>query len=218
MEIYKIGKIVSKNKNYIILESNFIGNLIYVANSERFIKGENRKIYIYKWENEYQKTTYGFENFRERILFEDLVNISGIGPKTAISVLNESWEKIMLLISEGDWEKLSKFPYISQKTAKQIVFEYQKKYQRIIETMRKNNDEGNDENKDDNNSIQSNLFTGKLDYKVASELEDTLKILGFQKKQIDLAVSSVEPNENFEILVENAIRIISNAREFRNQT
>ncbi|CNS13459.1 Uncharacterised protein [Salmonella enterica subsp. enterica serovar Typhimurium str. DT104] len=41
-------------------------------------------------------------------------------------------------------------------------------------------------------------------------------MLGFKPRQIDYALTKVEPNENFENLIENAIKIISNAREFRN--
>ncbi|MGZ9413188.1 Holliday junction branch migration protein RuvA [Mycoplasma sp. 480] len=216
MEIYKIGKIVSKNKNYIILESSSTGHLIYVVNSDKFEKGENRKVYIYNWENDYQKTTYGFENFRERILFEDLLTISGVGPKTALSFISEGWEKGINLIAEGDWERLSKYTYISQKIARQIVFDFQNKYRKILSNL-KSKEEKVDENSTENESHEfENESNSKLDFKVMSELEDTLKVLGFQKRQIDYAISSLEPSENFEFLVEEAIKLISNAREFRN--
>ncbi|UWD34346.1 Holliday junction branch migration protein RuvA [Mesomycoplasma molare] len=218
MEIYITGKIVSKNKNYIILDNNGVGHLLYVVNTDNFIKGENRKIYIYHWENDFQRTTYGFENFRERILFEDLTTISGIGPKTALVFLTEGWEKGINYIAEGDWEEISKYPYISQKIARQIVFEFQNKYKKILLNL-KTKDEKNENSPFKGEIGEYSTFesTVKLDKKVANELEDTLKILGFKKKQIDYAISSLEPNDNLEFLVEEAIKLISNAREFRNQ-
>ncbi|VEU59803.1 Holliday junction branch migration protein RuvA [Mesomycoplasma neurolyticum] len=210
MEIYKIGKIVSKNKNYIILDKGGIGYIIYVANTEIYNKGEVRKVFVFNWENEYTKTTYGFDNMKERILFEDLLSINGIGPKVALSFLKEGWEKCSLLISEGNEEKIAKIPYISNKIAKQIVFQFQNKYLKVLQNYSKNLPNTNEID----NII--NINKNNLDDKVAFELKDTLKILGFKTKQIDLAISSIKPNDNFELLVEEAIKIISSAREFRN--
>jgi len=89
MTIYKYGKIMHVNTNYLILDHNGNGELIYVPNIERFKKDEVRKVFISSIENEYTKTTYGFENFKELVLFEDLISLQGLGPKTAISILNE---------------------------------------------------------------------------------------------------------------------------------
>ncbi|WP_033160803.1 Holliday junction branch migration protein RuvA [[Mycoplasma] collis] len=212
MEIYKIGKIVSKNKNYVILDKNGTGYIIYVSDTNIYNKGENRKIYVYNWENDYSKITYGFDNMRERILFEDLLSINGIGPKIAMSFIGEGWETCSLLISEGNEEKIAKIPYINNKIAKQIIFQFQNKYIRVLQNYSKNIITGNELD----NSI--NVTKHNLEDKIAFELKDTLKILGFKTKQIDYAISTIKPNENFELLVEEAIKIISNAREFRNQT
>lgn len=217
MQIYKIGKIVSKNKNYLILEQGSNGFLIYVPFIERFNKDETRKIYVYEYENDYSKITYGFENFKERILFEDLISIQGIGPKTAISALNHGWTKIIDYIILGQWKNIAKIQYVSEKNAKQVVFEFQKKYAKMAETTKTIQNNG-DSNKlpTDEEIIEQIFQKTNLEQKIAVELENTLKTLGFQKKQINYALANVEPSENFEHLIEQAIKIISNAREFRN--
>ncbi|WP_434337238.1 Holliday junction branch migration protein RuvA [Mesomycoplasma hyopneumoniae] len=221
MQIYQFGKIVSKNKNYLILENHGSGYLIYVPRIDRFSRDENRKIYIYEHENDYTKITYGFASFRERILFEDLISIQGVGPKTAISALNSGMQNLINLIAANDWKTLAKIPYLSEKNAKQIVFEFQKKYERFNENHKNQTEETNQdtqekelENKDDLADIT--IQKSNLEDKTAANLEDTLKMLGFKPRQIDYALTKVEPNENFENLIENAIKIISNAREFRN--
>ncbi|MXR35285.1 Holliday junction branch migration protein RuvA [Mesomycoplasma hyopneumoniae] len=221
MQIYQFGKIVSKNKNYLILENHGSGYLIYVPRIDRFNRDENRKIYIYEHENDYTKITYGFASFRERILFEDLISIQGVGPKTAISALNSGMQNLINLIAANDWKTLAKIPYLSEKNAKQIVFEFQKKYERFNENHKSQTEETNQDSQEkglEKNDDLADITIQKsnLEDKTAANLEDTLKMLGFKPRQIDYALTKVEPNENFENLIENAIKIISNAREFRN--
>ncbi|MXR10233.1 Holliday junction branch migration protein RuvA [Mesomycoplasma hyopneumoniae] len=221
MQIYQFGKIVSKNKNYLILENHGSGYLIYVPRIDRFNRDENRKIYIYEHENDYTKITYGFASFRERILFEDLISIQGVGPKTAISALNSGMQNLINLIAANDWKTLAKIPYLSEKNAKQIVFEFQKKYERFNENHKNQTEETNQDSQEkelEKNDDLADITIQKsnLEDKTAANLEDTLKMLGFKPRQIDYALTKVEPNENFENLIENAIKIISNAREFRN--
>lgn len=217
MQIYKIGKIVSKNKNYLILEQGSNGFLIYVPDIERFNKDENRKIYVYEYENDYSRITYGFENFKERVLFEDLISIQGIGPKTAISALNHGWLKIIDYIVSGNWKNIAKIQYVSERNAKQIVFEFQKKYAKMSELIKTPQiDLKSNKKLTDEEIIEQMFQKTNLEQKVAIELENTLKTLGFQKRQINYALANVEPSEDFEHLIEQAIKIISNAREFRN--
>lgn len=208
MELYRVGKVVFRNNNYLILECNKVGYLIYVPKPERFNLDEEKRIYLFTYESEYSKTIYGFDNFKERIMFEDLITVQGIGPKTALAFLNNGWWKCMSLIAEGEWEIISKFPYISMKMAKQIVLDFQNKYKKMI---------SNSESKEiDENPDQEFEITSHLKANVQTELEDTSKVLGFKRKQIDFALANLQPNDNFELLIEEAIRLISNARELRN--
>ncbi|MBG0730878.1 Holliday junction branch migration protein RuvA [Mycoplasma sp. 'Moose RK'] len=221
MNIYKYGKVVSKNKNYLIIENAGNGYLIYVPQIDRFQRDENRKIYVYEYENDYTKITYGFESFRERILFEDLISVQGIGPKTAISALNSGFRSFINLIANGDWKAIAKIQYLSEKNAKQIVFEFQKKYKKFAETEKTAAKQETAENTDEINEkkdeiIDEILQKTSLEQKTASDLEDALKMLGFKVRQIDYALANIEPSESFEHLIEEAIKIISNAREFRN--
>ncbi|GAA8717229.1 putative holliday junction DNA helicase RuvA [Chlamydia abortus] len=89
MTVYKYGKIVHVNSNYLILDHNGSGELIYVPNISRFVRDDFKKIFISNIENEYMKVTYGFETFKELVMFEDLISLQGLGPKTAMTILNE---------------------------------------------------------------------------------------------------------------------------------
>lgn len=201
MTIYKYGKIMHVNTNYLILDHNGNGELIYVPNIERFKKDEVRKVFISSIENEYSKTTYGFENFKELVLFEDLISLQGLGPKTAISILNEGWEKIINLIADGNKDELEKINYVSSRVANNIVSNYQSKYAKFVEKL-VNGQDWKAKNK------VSNSYN--------NQFEETMKMLGFKTQQIKYALEKIKITENIEQCVEDAIKLISqNQHEIR---
>ena len=201
MTLYKIGKIINIDKDYVIFENNDIGELIYVPNIDRFKKDEVRKIFISNIENEYSKTTYGFENFKELVLFEDLISLQGLGPKTAISILNEGWEKIINLIANGNKDELEKINYVSSRVANNIVSNYQSKYAKFVEKL-VNGEDWKAKNK------VSNSYN--------NQFEETMKMLGFKTQQIKYALEKIKITENIEQCVEDAIKLISqNQHEIR---
>lgn len=201
MTIYKYGKIMHVNTNYLILDHNGNGELIYVPNIERFKKDEVRKVFISSIENEYTKTTYGFENFKELVLFEDLISLQGLGPKTAISILNEGWEKIINLIADGNKDELEKINYVSSRVANNIVSNYQSKYAKFVEKLI-NGEDWKAKNK------VSNSYN--------NQFEETMKMLGFKTQQIKYALEKIKITENIEQCVEDAIKLISqNQHEIR---
>ncbi|MGL6124893.1 MAG: Holliday junction branch migration protein RuvA [Metamycoplasmataceae bacterium] len=182
--LYKLGKIVSIAKNYFLLESNYTGYIVYAPEIERFELDKFQKVFMYHHKNDYIDVYYGFKEFKERLFFEDLLSIQGIGPKTGISILNEGWKNALDLIAAGDWEKLSKMPHLGQRSARQLIFDFQSKYNSLLSKKAVNKNEG--------------------------DLVDTLKTLGFNKNQIIHAIANIDSNEPIETMVEEAIKVISN--------
>ncbi|ENY68682.1 Holliday junction DNA helicase RuvA [Metamycoplasma auris 15026] len=195
MTIYLYGKIVHLSTNYIILDHNGEGQLIYVAQIERFKIGDVRKIFISQIINEYNKVTYGFDNFKEMVVFEDLITLQGIGPKTAISILNAGWENIISYIASSNKEELTKIPYVSSKIANAILFSFKDKYAKFLSKI------NNEDLERFNKTIKTNQSL--------KEFEDTMRMLGFKPSQIKLALDNMEITNNIEESVENAIQIIS---------
>ena len=194
MTLYKIGKIINIDKDYVIFENNDIGELINIPDVKRFKEGETRKVFISSIENEYSKTTYGFENFKELVLFEDLISLQGLGPKTAISILNEGWEKIINLIADGNKDELEKINYVSSRVANNIVSNYQSKYAKFVEKL-VNGEDWKAKNK------VSNSYN--------NQFEETMKMLGFKTQQIKYALEKIKITENIEQCVEDAIKLIA---------
>ncbi|WP_373439997.1 Holliday junction branch migration protein RuvA [Metamycoplasma equirhinis] len=202
MKIYLYGKIMHVNTNYLILDHNGEGELIYVPNISRFEKDQVKKIFISNVTNEYTNTTYGFDCFKEMVIFEDLIALQGLGPKTAIAILNLGWENVLNYIATEDCNSLMKVSYVSQRIANNIIYNYKEKYQKFLSKLSED---------------EISKFKNKISESNAqSQFEETMKMLGFKSRQIKYALENMKLTENIEECVENAIKIIgSKANEAR---
>lgn len=73
-------------------------------------------------------TLYGFAHEAERALFRDLIKVSGIGAKTALSILSgASVDEFARLIQRGDLAALQRIPGIGRKTAERLIVEMKDK-------------------------------------------------------------------------------------------
>lgn len=73
-------------------------------------------------------TLYGFASEAERGLFRNLIKVSGIGAKTALSILSgASADEFARLIQRGDLAALQRIPGIGKKTAERLIVEMKDK-------------------------------------------------------------------------------------------
>ncbi len=114
------------NPSFVEIETNSgVGYKIIVH--KRFCfrgKGENIFLYTSYQVREDSQMLYGFDNEEEKILFEKLITVSGIGPKTGMSILSEySYTQLKKIISDGDITALSKASGLGKKGAQKIILE-----------------------------------------------------------------------------------------------
>lgn len=124
------GKIINKSLNYVIIDVHDIGYKVFVNSSliSELVEDELAEIYIHQHVKEDILALYGFKNLEELELFELLLSISGVGPKSAIGVLAiASASEIKNSISTGDSSLLEKVSGIGKKTAERVVLELRDK-------------------------------------------------------------------------------------------
>ena len=74
------------------------------------------------------QSLYGFASTRERTLFRQLLKISGIGAKLALTILSgASGDYLARYVADGDTAALTKLPGIGKKTAERIIIELRDK-------------------------------------------------------------------------------------------
>ena len=84
---YIIGKITKISPKYIICENNGIGYLIIVPNPYNYKLNQDYKVFTHQYVREDIIDLYGFISEEEKDLFLKLISVSGIGPKSALSIL-----------------------------------------------------------------------------------------------------------------------------------
>jgi Holliday junction DNA helicase RuvA len=88
------------------------------------VRGNAVSLHIHTHVREDQLSLYGFEKEKELELFERLINVSGIGPKSALAMLSvHSPASVAEAVEKGDASLLSHTPGIGKKTAEKIILE-----------------------------------------------------------------------------------------------
>jgi len=128
---YLTGIVIHKDPTSVVLDVNGIGYQISIPLStyER-LPGINQsaKLLIHFQVREDAQTLYGFHTQEEKDLFLNLINISGIGPKMAITILSGATPaQFKNRIVAGDVNALTLIPGIGMKTAKRIIVELREK-------------------------------------------------------------------------------------------
>ena len=187
---YIKGKLVSKLVNYIIVEVGGIGYKIFMSTSSisKLNENEEVKIHTYMQVKEDDISLYGFITSEELRMFELLISVSGVGAKSAITMLSSiTPSSFALAIISNDIKSLTKIPGIGNKTAQRIVLELKDKL-KTEESISNDNEEIIVAIKDDNKS---------------SEAVQALKVLGYTNSEIEKVLGKIDTNS---MTVEDIIR------------
>ena len=135
---YLRGVITEVTPYYIVVDVNGVGYQVYVANPFKYEEDEHaeQKVFVYQAVRDNDISLYGFKNSSEKQLFLKLLDVSGIGPKSALAILaNEDNRGLINAINSDDDGYLTKFPGIGKKTAKQIILDLKGKLSDVDSDM-----------------------------------------------------------------------------------
>lgn len=142
MYAYIKGFVKEIESNYIVLDNNGIGYLIYTPNPYSFNIDEEYTVYIYQNVKEDELTLYGFKLKEEKDLFLKLIEVKGLGCKMALPIIaTGSINGIIDAIERENILYLKKFPKIGDKVAKQIILDLKGKLNTNGVVTTNNNDE-----------------------------------------------------------------------------
>ena len=133
---YISGKIVEKKTTYIVIDANGIGFYITIPISTYDKLGEVGsigKLFIRFHVRENEQRLFGFATKEERVVFDSLLKVAGIGPKIAISILSGITIKDLFdVVTRQDVKLLSTVPGIGKKSSERIIVELKDKFDDLL--------------------------------------------------------------------------------------
>jgi len=125
------GKLIERHPPQIIVDVHGVGYEIDVPMSTFYhlpATGSEVTLYTHLIVREDAHQLYGFANEQERQVFRQLLKISGIGARTALSVLSGlSVAELYEAVVAQDASRLTKIPGIGRKTAERLLLELKDK-------------------------------------------------------------------------------------------
>jgi Holliday junction DNA helicase RuvA len=134
------GELVEKNFPQVILSCSGVGYEINVPMSTFYPlprTGEEVTLLTHLVVREDAHLLFGFLTAGERTAFRQLLKISGVGPKVALSVLSGmSVDDLSAAVAAEDASRLTKIPGIGKKTAERLVLELRDKLPKVLPAAR----------------------------------------------------------------------------------
>ena len=125
------GTLLNKHPNQVVVETAGVGyevNISVPTFSELPANGSEVALHIHTHVREDVIALYGFLRPAEKVLFEKLMTVSGIGAKLAITILSGmAADEMAAAIRSNDLARLTKIPGIGKKTAERMVLELRDK-------------------------------------------------------------------------------------------
>lgn len=170
---YLNGEILNKGKGFVVLKVNNIGYKIFVNQNiwTEIRLGQKIEFYTYQHFTEQNTALYGLKDIDELEFFENLLSVSGVGPKTALGVFSVAkLNDIKSSIISGNFDLLNKVSGVGKKTAERIILELRNKISENIGTPKAGN---------------SSIF--------GSDEIDALLSLGYNINQIRQVLAEIDP-------------------------
>lgn len=199
---YIKGELVFKGEDSIVVENNGVG-YSFLSN-ERIISllpeiGENVKIYTKLIHREDSMFLVGFKNKEDRVIFDILTSVSGIGTKVGLVLLSEfSGSDLIDYVISEDYKSISRAKGVGVKLAQKIIIELKDKL-----TNKKTNTE----------IIKGKFEETNISNEIISDVQTILQSLGYNRdeymKAIEFAIKKSNVKTSEDILKE-ALSMLSN--------
>ena len=199
MFAYLKGVFDSRTMDYIVVDVNGVGYKIFMSeNSMKEIGeiGKEIKVHTYVKVREDDISIYGFASSEELRMFELLISVSGIGAKSAITILsNIEPSTFAAAVVSDDVSVLKKLPGVGAKSAQRIILELKDKLKTI--NM-------------DNTNVSS---TSKIEIPNNENIDDlisALQVLGYSRRDIEGILPKLDSkNSGLEELIKKALSLLS---------
>lgn len=201
MFAYITGKLIESGPQEVVIDVQGIGYRIFVPVnllSQLPQVGNSIKLHTSFVIRENFQALYGFLSQSERLLFDTLINLNGVGPKLALSVIGHlPLESLREAVTRKDLTTVSRVPGIGKKMAERMVIELRDKLPALF-----SKEESQERSK------------GRLDsssFQLCQDATSALMNLGYSQPKAQKALEVVlegQPSLNLPNLIKEALKVI----------
>ncbi len=193
---YICGTLVDLTPEKAVLDTSGLGYKILIplsVYSSLLGKQDVVKLYISAIYREDSQRLFGFISKDQRNLFEKICDISGIGPKIALSIIGHLEEKdLFLSVQNQDVKSLTKVPGLGKKTAERLIIELKDKFSKL--------------------NMQKETISSDVDMTLVDDALAALMNLGYQKnaaqKAILKALKETDGSGHLPEIITTALKLI----------
>jgi Holliday junction DNA helicase RuvA len=187
------GVLLEKNPPQILLDVQGVGYEVDVPMSTFYnLPALNEKVVLHTHfvVREDAQLLYGFATHEERIAFRQLLKISGVGPKLALSVLSGmSIGDLAAAVANKDAGRLTKIPGVGKKTAERLLLELQGKFA----------------------VSGAQAAGGAAPVSAGGDIVNALQALGYSEKEADWAAKQLPKDVDVSGGIRQALKLLSKA-------
>jgi Holliday junction DNA helicase RuvA len=183
------GVVASVTQNGVVILVNGLGYLVHTNKKTSLLPGDQVTLHTYLAVRETALDLYGFLTEKELSMFELLLTIPKIGPKSAMQILDQAEPNLIIeAIKLQDHTHLSKLSSITKKTAEKIVLTLKDKIDDLaLETTN----------------------VGASTTSTYQDAFDTLITLGYNPINIKQVLDALPSGDSTSQLVKSALRLLS---------
>ena len=187
------GVLLEKNPPQILLDVQGVGYELDVPMSTFYnLPSLNEQVVLHTQliVREDAHLLYGFLSNDERLAFRQLLKISGVGPKLALSVLSGlSLNDLASAVANKDAGRLTRIPGVGKKTAERLLLELQGKFV----------------------SAGGSAAQGTAASTSGSDIVNALQALGYNEKEADWAAKQLPKDATVSDGIRQALKLLSKA-------
>lgn len=178
---YLKGQVKFLQKDGVVVMIDNIGYEVFMPAPalEQLKVGTEAEFYTHEYIREDARELFGFLTRDEHALFDDLMKVSGVGPRMGLHVLSLGAQRVREAISRGDAGLLSTVSGVGKKTAQKIVLE-----------------------------LKGTIATGDESTESSEEAVEALRRLGYSQREAREALSSVQDKESTEDKIKAALKVL----------
>lgn len=199
------GTIEELDPDRVVLDVNGVGYEVSISGEtagELSGRGEDEEVrlYTFLYQREDVMMLYGFLSKDDLSLFRQVITVSGIGPKAALSMLSTmSADDLRFAIISGDVKAITRTPGVGKRTAERLILELRDKFSAQMESQQ------------DGGVSAAELAAGrgkKQETSAAADAEEALVALGYTRAEAAAAVHKCADAGDTEAILKAALKFL----------